>query len=145
LEEKIAMLEREKLELQKALKAEQSQHTAACTEAETEVEINKNLTNQLAEVQVRFETAEARATKAEEKRRVSCKNFKVYHATLSVGMAQLQEEGPRLLSAYGLIAPELAGPEDLEIQQFFKWLRACLAMVDSGSYLYGDLCAIVAT
>ncbi|PVH35084.1 hypothetical protein PAHAL_7G103000 [Panicum hallii] len=48
--------------------------------------------------QVRYEMAEARATKAEEKHRISRKNFKAYRASLFAGIAQLREQVPRLLS-----------------------------------------------
>jgi hypothetical protein len=48
---------------------------------------------------------------------------------------------PRILSSYDLTAPELPGPADAEIMQFFRWLRSYLDMVESGSRLHEDLCA----
>jgi hypothetical protein len=48
LEDKIASLEQEKLDLQKALEAERIQHAAARTEADAAVELSKTLTDQLA-------------------------------------------------------------------------------------------------
>ncbi|PAN11110.2 hypothetical protein PAHAL_2G143400 [Panicum hallii] len=109
------------------------------------MKLNNTLKDQPAEAQVQYETAETRASKAEERHRASRETFRVYREALSAGITQLREEVPRLLPSDGLTALKLAGLEDIEIQQFFQWLRACLAMVDSGSHLYGDLCAIVST
>lgn len=47
------------------------------------------------------------------------------------------------LSAYELTAQELS-TEALDMNQLFDWLRGCLAMLDAGSKLYGDLSAVVA-
>jgi hypothetical protein len=63
--------------------------------------LNNSLNGQFAEAQDRYETAEAQATKAEEKCRVSQETFRVYCEALSAGIAQLREEVPRLLSSYG--------------------------------------------
>lgn len=46
------------------------------------------------------------------------------------------------MSAYGLTPPKLP-IEDLDINHFLDWLQACLAMLDTGSKLYGDLSAVV--
>jgi hypothetical protein len=51
------------------------------------------------------------------------------------GIGYLREEEPRLLSSHSMTAPELPRPKDVEIMQFVRWLRSCLAMVESGSRL----------
>jgi hypothetical protein len=38
----------------------------------------------------------------------------------------------------------LTGSTEVEIMQFFMWLRSCLAMVESGRRLHLDLCVMVA-
>jgi hypothetical protein len=70
--------------------------------------------------------------------------FRCYRRAFMTGIGYLREEVPRLLSSYGLTALELPGPADVEIMQFFRWLCSCLSMVESGSHLHWDLCAMVA-
>lgn len=88
--------------------------------------------------------AEFRAGKIEKKHNKSQELVCRYRRAFTIGIGYLLEEVPCLLSSNGLTTLELLGPTDMEIMQFFRLLRSCLAKVESGSCLHGDLCAMVA-
>ena len=55
-------------------------------------------------------------------------------------------ELPDLLEKYGLVAPDMSS-EDTDtvgLEAFFKWLRACVAMLDTEAYFHEDISAVVA-
>ncbi|RLN43305.1 uncharacterized protein C2845_PM01G19650 [Panicum miliaceum] len=97
----------------------------------------------LAAAQVKVELAEAHAKNIEKKWGKSRDFFRRYRQCIIRGIDSLRADVPRMLACHGLAAPALPGSEDLEIGQFFLWLRSCLAMAESGSRLHGDLCAMV--
>jgi hypothetical protein len=136
LEEKIAILEREKLELQKACEAKDTQLAATLAEASDAAKLKNKYSDDLAETQVCLDLAEARAVRIMNKFNKSQDNFRRYREALTTGIGYLRDEVPCLLSSHGLTALELPGPKDVEIMQFFHWFRSCLAMVESGSHLH---------
>ncbi|RLN28310.1 uncharacterized protein C2845_PM05G15310 [Panicum miliaceum] len=144
LEEKVALLEREKLDAEEALKNERKELATAREDLKSLGVHSKDLADKLAEAHVKAEIAEARAAKSESKRQVSRTRFVGYRQALTNGINVMRDEVPWLLSSFGLTASELASPDDLEIHQFFEWLLKCLAMLESASHFYGDLSAIVA-
>jgi hypothetical protein len=89
----------------------------------------------MAEVKTELATATKRRQRIKDK-------FNILRQALGAVEMVLQEM-PSFMSSYGLTAPELA-VDGLDVNQFFNWLQICLAMLDAGSKLYGNLSAIVA-
>ncbi|RLN35707.1 hypothetical protein C2845_PM03G26300 [Panicum miliaceum] len=58
------------------------------------------------------------------------------------GVEKLYDEIPRYLAAYGLTTLALI-LENLDVDVFFTWLRAYLAILESGSKLYDDMSIVV--
>ena len=56
----------------------------------------------------------------------------------------MQEVLPDLLEKYGLAAPEVSSKDAIEVETFFKWLRACVTMLDAGAHFHEDISAVVA-
>jgi len=57
---------------------------------------------------------------------------------------KLQKELFDLLEKYGLEAPEVSLEDTVEVETFFKWLHACVMMLDAGAHFHEDISAVVA-
>lgn len=68
--------------------------------------------------------------------------YNVLCNALVTAVETMLREMPTFMTAYGLTAPDLS-TDRLDMNQFFDWLRTCLAMLDARSKLYGDLSAVV--
>ena len=56
----------------------------------------------------------------------------------------LQKELPDISKKYGLDAPDVSSGDTVGVDDFFKWLCACIAMLDAGAHFNEDISAVVA-
>jgi hypothetical protein len=77
------------------------------------------------------------------KHQAVCPTINAYREAIRAGAEPLQTEVDELLGKLGLVAPDLS-PNAPTISELFQWLRACVAMANSGSRAMGDLSAAVA-
>ena len=63
---------------------------------------------------------------------------------MRAGATKLQKELPDILKKYGLDAPDVSSGDTVGVDDFFKWLRACIAMLDAGAHFNEDISAVVA-
>ena len=59
------------------------------------------------------------------------KRFHSFKESVRAGATKLQKELPDILKKYGLDAPDVSSGDTDGVDDFFKWLRACLAMLDT--------------
>jgi hypothetical protein len=67
-----------------------------------------------------------------------------FKEAIKTGTAKLREELPNLLAKYGLVAPDMYS-EDTDtvgLEAFFKWLRACVTMLDAGAHFHEDISVV---
>jgi hypothetical protein len=81
--------------------------------------------------------------KASEGRQRIKEKYHTLKDAVTDGIEKICDEMPGFMSAYGLTPPDLPA-EDLDVNHFFDWLQACLAMLDTDNKLYGDLSVVVA-
>ena len=55
----------------------------------------------------------------------------------------LQKELPDILKKYGLDAPDVSSGDTIGVDDFFKWLRACIAVLDAGAHFNEDISVVV--
>ena len=87
------------------------------------------------------------AETAEEKRNLMRSRLHNYRGAIKAGAIALQQQLPDLMAKYGLSAPDMASGssgETVGLEDFFRWLRTCVAMVEASARFYEDLSAIVA-
>ena len=63
---------------------------------------------------------------------------------MRAGATKLQKGPPDFLKKYGLDAPDVSSEDTVGVDDFFKWLRACIAMLDAGAHFNEDINAVVA-
>jgi chromosome segregation ATPase len=138
-EQKIIQLEREKIPFEASLSTSRAK-------AETTLEQLKNA--HLEAKTVRAEVVEARrdiAAKEEEVQQVEAQcqaahqTIGAYREAVRAWAEPLQEDIINLLARLGLEAPELSPKSsNISISELFRWLRACVAMADSGNRMVLD-------
>jgi regulator of replication initiation timing len=135
LEAKVAALEKEKAALQLCLEKYIAENATLSTELVV-----------AAERAGRAEEAAKEAEAAKERRSKMRNRLHSYKEAVKAGAAVLQEELLELLEKYGLVAPEMSSEDrdTIGLEVFFKWLRACVAMVNAGAHFQEDLSAVVA-
>ncbi|RLN07803.1 uncharacterized protein C2845_PM11G17710 [Panicum miliaceum] len=136
LKEKMVNLEEEKIALTTKMNLEKNRLAAAA-------EKSKNLENQLKKSQTKGTDVKTELTAAQKKCLKMKNKLTLIRGAVANGVEALLNEMPDFMSKYGLTPLELE-VEGLYVNQFFDWLRTCLAMLDDGSKLYGDLSAVVA-
>ena len=71
------------------------------------------------------------------------KHFHSFKESVRAGATKLQKELPDFLKKYGLDAPNVSSEDTVRVDDFFKWLRACIAMLDAGAHFNEDISAVV--
>jgi len=127
LEEKLSALEKEKADLEGSLASARSQ-------ADTS-------TKKLEEAQERARVADETAKTSEARRQSAEETVGFFRQAVAKGALLLQCEVHKLLERFGLDASPLAGEDvnAVELVEFFCWLWCCVAMIDCGSQLFGEL------
>jgi hypothetical protein len=105
------------------------------TKGNSAIAVSKVLEAQLKNSQAELAAATEGRQKVKGKYNVLCN-------ALVTAVETMLREMPTFMTAYGLTASDLS-TESLDMNQFFDWLRTCLAMLDARSKLYGDLSAVV--
>ncbi|RLM68975.1 uncharacterized protein C2845_PM17G07910 [Panicum miliaceum] len=136
LKEQVAKLEEEKVALAIEVNHERIQLAAA-------TEKSRNLEKELKKAQAEAATAKTELADCKEKWLRIKNKLTTMRRAIANGVKALLSEMPEFMLKYGLTNPELE-TEGLDVNQFFDWLWSCLAMLDAGSKLYGDLSAVVA-
>jgi len=72
------------------------------------------------------------------------KRFHSFKELVRAGAAKLQKELSGILKKYGLDAPDVSSGDTVGVDDFFKWLRACIATLDAGAHFNEDISAVVA-
>ena len=72
------------------------------------------------------------------------KCFHSFKESVRAGVTKLQKELPDFLKKYGLDAPDVSSEDTVVVDDFFKWLRACIAMLDAGAHFNEDISVVVA-
>jgi hypothetical protein len=57
----------------------------------------------------------------------------------ATGAEAIQADMQALLEKFDLTPPELLQDDNIELAEVFRWLRAYMAMADSGSHFFGNL------
>jgi hypothetical protein len=132
LKEKVAALQKEKTNLEASL-------ASVRIRAETS-------TKQLEEARGKAQTAKETAKAAEDRCQSAEELVGIFRQAVADWAFPLQVEIHRLLERFSIDAPPLAGEDanSVELIEFFQWLRCCMAMVDCGSQLFGELNADIA-
>ena len=115
----------------------------------------KDLEASLASVRIRAETsikqleeAHSKAKAAEEAAKAAedhCQSAKelvgIFRQAIADGAFPLQVEIHRLLECFSIDAPPLAAEDanSVELNEFFRWLWCCVAMVNCGSQFFREL------
>ena len=84
------------------------------------------------------------AEDAEKRRALMHKHFHSFKESVRAGATKLQKELPDFLKKYRLDAPDVSSEDTVGVDDFFKWLRACIAMLDAGTHFNEDISAVVA-
>ena len=71
------------------------------------------------------------AEDAEKRWALMHKRFHSFKESVRAGATKLQKELPDFLKKYGLDAPDVPSEDTVGVDDFFKWLRACIAMLDT--------------
>jgi len=84
------------------------------------------------------------AEDAEKRRALMHKRFHSFKESVRAGATKLQKELPDFMKKYGLDAPDVSSEDTVGVDDFFKWLRACIAMLDAGAHFNEDISTVVA-
>jgi hypothetical protein len=95
------------------------------------VQTSKELEDQLKKSRVEIVEVKTELATATERRQRIKDKLNVLHQALGTTVETVLREMPSFTSSYGLTALELA-VDSLDVNQFFDWLRICLAMLDAG-------------
>ncbi|RLN03775.1 hypothetical protein C2845_PM13G10910 [Panicum miliaceum] len=136
LKRKMAKLEEEKTALEGELNHEKTQLASAA-------EKSKGLEDQLVKSRAEASDAKTKLAASQEKCSKVKEKLNLIRGAIANGVEALLSEMPKFMSKYGLTPPELQ-VEGLDVNQFFDSLRTCLAMLDAGSKLRGDLTVVTA-
>ena len=80
---------------------------------------------------------------AEKRRALMHKHFHSFKESARAGATKLQKELPDILKKYGLDTPDVSSGDTVRVDDF-KWLRACIAMLDAGAHFNEDISVVVA-
>jgi len=142
LEQRVAQLEREKTALDAALSTSQAETETALKATRQEAEAAKEET---VEARLQVDAKKKELEETECKHQAMCPAINAYREAIRAGAEPLQIEVDELLEKLGLVAPDLSpNAPTISISELFRWLRACVAMANSGSWAMGDLSAVVA-
>jgi len=72
------------------------------------------------------------------------KRFHSFKESVRAGATKLQKELPDFLKKYGLDALDVSSGDTVGVDDLFKWLRACITMLDAGAHFNEDISAVVA-
>ena len=81
---------------------------------------------------------------AEKRRALMHKRFHSFKESVRAGETMLQKELPDILKKYGLDAPDVSSGDTVRVDDFFKWLLACIAMLDAGAHFNENISDVVA-
>jgi hypothetical protein len=137
LEVKVAALEREKEALQWRL--DKSSKEKATLTSELLVAADRAVRAEDA-----AKSAKLLKDDAERRRALMHKCFHSFKESVRAGATMLQKELPDILKKYGLDAPDVSSGDTVGVDDFFKWLRACIAMLDAGAHFNEDISTVVA-
>lgn len=136
-------MEQRSVILEDDLASERKQHQTSCPAAEAAsakaLALEENLKGSEAKAEeLRLDLAKL----IESHDRVHGK-YKSLRKAFEDAIDKILKEMLAFMSYYGLTAPKIPH-QDLDVAAFFDWLRTCLAMLDAGGKLYGDLSVVFA-
>ena len=137
LEVKVAALEEEKEALQWRLDKSSEEKATLTTELLAAAD-------RVVKAEDLAKAANLLADDAEKWRALMHKHFHSFKESVRAWATKLQKELPQILKKYGLDAPDVSSRDTIGVDDFFKWLRACIAMLDAGAHFNEDINAVVA-
>jgi molecular chaperone GrpE (heat shock protein) len=137
LEAKVAALEKENEALQRHLDKSSEEKATLTTELLAAAD-------RAVKAEDSAKAAKLLADDAKKQRALMHKCFHSFKESVRAGATKLQKELPDILKKYGLDAPDVSSGDTVGVDDFFKWLRACIATLYAGAHFNEDISAVVA-